>query len=337
MALSGIHLILTYRCTAACEHCFVHGGPANLGVMSDTAISSCVRSAKRMGTVTSLWIEGGEPFLYPREVALVTELGSQLGFSVGALTNAFWAKTPALTLRRLAPLADRGLSILGVSTDQFHRRFVGEDRVENALAAAERLGLKGSKMVTQWDGIMFRGRAAEVLADKIVRSPWHTFDACSRETIASPRRVHVDCHGLVHLCQGLVMEGSARDSSLEDVVRSYDSLSHPIAGLIYEGGPALLTHEAMRMGFEPGEDGYADCCHLCYSVRKYLRRFYPELLGPDEVYGISEPAAARLTPAARERGAQEQGRTAPDDTRSVRARTPEASPVFLTASQGNGD
>jgi len=29
-----------------------------------------------------------------------------------------------------------------------------------------------------------------------------------------------------------------------------------------------------------------DACHLCYRAREFLRPHFPELLGPDEMYGV---------------------------------------------------
>ena len=50
----------------------------------------------------------------------------------------------------------------------------------------------------------------------------------------------------------------------------------------YMGGPA----ELVRRFDLPHNEGYADACHLCYSTRKTLRSRYPNLLGPDQIYGI---------------------------------------------------
>ena len=295
MALNDLHFILTYRCTATCDHCFVYGEPSHSGVMTPWEIDSYIGGAKRLGTITSLWIDGGEPFLYTKEMLIITQLGVEQGFTVGALTNGYWAKSLDIARRKLEPLVESGLTALNVSTGRFHTCYVAETFAHNAIAAAETFNLKVSKTETTGERLMFRGRATERLAHQTYKLPWQMFDRCSHETLNDPRRVHLDRHGFLHLCQGLVMEGSAHEESLPDIVQRYDPLSHPIAGLLHEGGPTLLTHEAMRMGFVPSEEGYADACHLCYSIRKYLRRFYPELLRPDEVYGNSHQDRASHT------------------------------------------
>jgi hypothetical protein len=33
---------------------------------------------------------------------------------------------------------------------------------------------------------------------------------------------------------------------------------------------------------------YADACHLCYEARRSLRERFPEVLLPDQMYGVIE-------------------------------------------------
>ncbi len=34
MKLTGLHLLLTYRCDSECDHCFAWGGPGQEGTMT---------------------------------------------------------------------------------------------------------------------------------------------------------------------------------------------------------------------------------------------------------------------------------------------------------------
>jgi hypothetical protein len=38
----------------------------------------------------------------------------------------------------------------------------------------------------------------------------------------------------------------------------------------------------------PHEDAYADACHFCYEARRALRTRFPEILTPDQMYGVIE-------------------------------------------------
>jgi hypothetical protein len=38
----------------------------------------------------------------------------------------------------------------------------------------------------------------------------------------------------------------------------------------------------------PHSDFYADACHLCYEARITLRERFPQVLKPDQMYGVME-------------------------------------------------
>ena len=128
--------------------------------------------------------------------------------------------------------------------------------------------------------IMFQGRAAVKLVEGVSREPWDTFTRCPYERLDEPGRVHVDCYGYLHLCQGLIM-GNLFERPLVDIVRSYNPQVHPVVGPLLEGGPAALVE---RYGL-PHEATYVDACHLCYTARGMLRGRFPEPLGPGQMYG----------------------------------------------------
>jgi hypothetical protein len=132
-------------------------------------------------------------------------------------------------------------------------------------------------------GVMFRGRAAELLSAGRPRRAWESFTTCPHENLRDPGRVHVDPFGYVHLCQGIAI-GNLFQTPLREICAGFDPDAHPIVGPLLAGGPAGL---AERYGL-PREAGYADACHLCYEMRKALRGRFPEILAPDGMYGEFE-------------------------------------------------
>jgi hypothetical protein len=130
---------------------------------------------------------------------------------------------------------------------------------------------------------MFRGRAATALAARAAQRPWTDFDECPHEDLEDPGRLHVDPLGFVHLCQGLSL-GNALTEGLERICERYDPTSHPVCGPLLDGGPAEL---ARRYGLRPGL-AYADACHLCDESRRALRARFPDVLVPDQMYGVPE-------------------------------------------------
>ncbi len=297
MPLTGLHLLLSYQCNFECDHCFVWGSPGQKGTLTLAQIRDIYRQALELGTVEWIYLEGGEPFLYYPILARAVREAADAGFLVGIVTNGYWAITLEDAAEWLRPLAGF-LNDLTVSTDLFHYDELLSPQARYALMAAEALGIPADLLICQVPegvatrpaqpkgepvesgSIMFRGRAAVKLVDGVDRKPWYTFTECPYERLGDPERVHVDCYGYLHLCQGLTM-GNLFERPLVEVVESYDPQAHPVVGPLLAGGPVALvaryglTHEA----------AYVDACHLCYTAREMLRERFPESLGPGQMYG----------------------------------------------------
>ena len=294
MKLTGLHILLTYQCTYECDHCFVWGSPRQSGVLSLAQIEDALQQAQDAG-VTSIYFEGGEPFLYYGVLVPAVQKASGMGFSVGIVSNAYWATTVPDAIEWLRPLAGH-VSDLTVSSDLFHcERMVGE-RPKNALEAAKALGIptgmisvaqpsEDSKethgQILDQAAVMFRGRAAYVLAPRAEKHPWNTFARCAHEDLLEPGRVHLDPLGNLHICQGIII-GNMFQKRLRQICEEYNPEDHPVCGPLREGGPAALVEE---YGL-PHEAAYADACHLCYEARSSLRSRLPEILGPDQMFGV---------------------------------------------------
>jgi len=277
--LTAIHFLISYGCSAACDHCFLWGSPGRAG-MSARQVEGWLEEIPGLGTVTGACAEGGEAFTrYPVVSHFVRRAGA-LGLSPSALTNAYWVRSRGVGERRMGELAAAGLTRLGVSTDQWHRRHVPERRVELLLEICARMGVEASRMETKLEGVMFRGRAAARLAGAMPAHPPEELTTCPHEKLAAPSRVHLDCYGRLHLCQGL----NVGRGSLREAIAGYHPECHPIVRPLLEGGPYALARLAAQRGFVPAA-GYADGCHLCYRAREFLRPIFPDLLGPDEMYG----------------------------------------------------
>lgn len=296
MRLSGLHILLTYQCIYECEHCFVWGSPNQSGVMTIEQIEQILEQAKEAG-VTSIYFEGGEPFLYYAVLVKGVHKAAKMGFSVGIVSNAYWAVSVADAMEWLQPFAGR-ISDLTVSSDLYHCEKMLGEKPQNAITAAkwmniptgmitigqpDKLESQSQGQITDAAAVMYRGRAAAVLAAFASKFPWEEFRECPHENLREPSRVHIDPAGNLHICQGLVI-GNIFETPLKDICSSYDPDAHPICGLLLEGGPAALVSEYNL----PHEATYADACHLCYEARLALRERFPQWLGPDQMYGVSD-------------------------------------------------
>jgi hypothetical protein len=282
--LTGVHFILTYRCTHQCDHCFVHSGPGAPGTFTLDQVRRTLEEAVRIGTVTRVYFEGGEPFLYYALLLECLREARESGFEVGVVTNAYWAETEEDAEIWLRPLAEIGVADLSVSDDALHHGEVEDSPARRAHRAAERLGIPVGAICLpppqQGEGVRFRGRAADKLAQGLPRRNWREFDECPDEDFADPGRVHVDAYGNVQLCQGILM-GNMWQTPLSEMVRSWNPDARGVAGPLQRGGPAALAAEHGP----PPEPDYVSACHFCYRMREHLLDRFPDELGPGQVYG----------------------------------------------------
>lgn len=297
MKFTSLHLMLTYQCTLECDHCFVWGSPHQNGKMTQETIAAILEQAVEVGTVRSIYFEGGEPFLcYPALVTGVQEASRQ-GFKTGIVSNGYWASSVEVALEKLRPLAGY-LGSLTVSSDPYHWNDKFKDNYLNALRAAQELGIATytieidapeardtdspvGQLPPGVSGVMYRGRAAQKLAERSAVNPWEQFTHCPYENLRDPGRVHLDPLGNIHICQGISM-GNIFESTLKKISAAYDPDQHPVAGPLLRGGPAELC----RAYGLPHAAHYADACHLCYRSRVLLREKLPDVLSPDQAYGL---------------------------------------------------
>jgi MoaA/NifB/PqqE/SkfB family radical SAM enzyme len=302
VTLSGLHILLTYQCTFECDHCFVWGSPWQNGTFSLAQLSLALKQAQELHGLEEIYFEGGEPFLYYPTLVKAVEMAAQMGFRVGIVSNAYWAVTLEDALEWLRPFAGK-LVDLSVSSDTFHYNERDSRQARNAVSAAQMLGIPigvisvapptvkdasqsfgviaTSQEEEEGSAVMYRGRAAVKLVQKATPGPWQSYNHCPHEDLHSPGRVHLDPLGFIHLCQGIVL-GNIFEQSLAEIWQAYQPGAHPILGPLLAGGPALLTER-----YEiPHSTTYADACHLCYETRLALRSAFPNILTPDQMYGI---------------------------------------------------
>jgi MoaA/NifB/PqqE/SkfB family radical SAM enzyme len=296
MRISSLHILLTYQCTYECEHCFVWGSPRQNGTLRLDQVEAILPQARAAG-VESIYFEGGEPFLYYVTLVRAVQLAAGLGFHVGLVSNGYWAVSVADAQEWLKPFVGL-VEDLSLSSDRYHCAEDLSEQVQNAVAAAKWLGLDAAvlSVAQPEDGeaaesrgqlrdesaVMYRGRAAERLAQRAAGRAWASLTACAHEDLRQPDRVHLDPLGNLHLCQGISI-GNLFDAPLKEICERYDAEAHPICGPLLEGGPAALVSEYNL----PHAAEYADACHLCYAARSALRSRFPRELGPDQMYGVT--------------------------------------------------
>lgn len=297
MKLTGLHLLLTYQCNFECDHCFVWGSPWQSGTMTLKDIHEILTQAEDLASIEWIYFEGGEPFLYYPILLQGVRMASQHGFNVGLVSNAYWATNIDDAIEWLKPFREL-IQDLSISGDLYHESENDNLLVNNAYNAAEQLGIPvgvisiaqpettdakptAGQLPVGESTVMYRGRAAEKLVSRSALNPWHEFKECPCEDLREPERVHLDPFGNLYICQGISL-GNVFRTPLTKLCKRYNPDHHRITGPLLSGGPA----ELVRRYKLPHTDDYADACHLCYEARCTLRERFPEILNPDQMYGI---------------------------------------------------
>jgi hypothetical protein len=319
VGLEGIHFLVTYRCTYACDHCFVWGSPDAEDTMTLAQLTSVIDQAAELG-VADVYFEGGEPTLAYPIVLAAAQRARERGLDVGVVSNCYWATSVEDARVWLAPFAELGIADLSLSSYAYFVEDANEEQLRNAVLAARELAIPVSVLevgapadigvpgVCSGDvgEVMCKGRAAVALAPERASRPPETLVTCPFEDFTDPGRAHVGPDGELQVCQGIsagnVFAGgdgpparehlaAPRLDGLRRVLDAYDPRERPVVREIRAGGPWAL---AQATGHTPARSHYADECHLCYEVRAAVRAAgeYPAVLAPGQCYAENEPAGA---------------------------------------------
>ena len=319
----GVAAILcTYRCTIACRHCCFGCAAAHADVRmtTDQAVRH-LRSLHRLGRV--IHIAGGECMMYWDDLKSILSAAQGEGVQPHFIeTNCSFAADDEIVRDRLATLSACGVAGILLSADPYHQAFVPPERFLRARRMArEAFGPQNVWCTDQPDEEvrelaeiardeerlreyvrahppMLVGRAQRELAPLLDEHPlaelpldtgWHTrYRArdCAidfrRETIWE---IHVDPYDNIQTNCGVIL-GDANVTPPAKLMAAGPERANWVVELLARDGPFGLVELAERRhGFVPPETARSKC-DLCYTVRKHLRAFYPDLLGPEEVYGV---------------------------------------------------
>jgi len=278
----------------------LYSSPTAKGTFALSQIREVLDEATKIGTVNMIFFEGGEAFLYYPLMVEGIKMACDKGFATGIVTNGYFATTEEDAEIWLKPLKEMGLANLSISNDPLHYGDEKDNPARHTFSAAQKLGISTGEISIEEPSViqgtdegqnkgepviggstMLRGRAVEKLSEGLPTKNWEDFIECPFEELGSPKRVHLDPYGNVHICQGLSM-GNMWETPLSEIVSGYDGDSHPICGPMIRGGPAQLARELEA----EHEEEYISACHFCYLLRLGLIDKFPQYLAPRQVYGF---------------------------------------------------
>lgn len=155
MRFDKLCLVITDRCSAACDFCGFSCSPEGHQVMDAGFMARMIREAKDMG-MKLVSFSGGEPFLYPELLKEGARLSREAGMKVSIATNGFWGAWEDDKIRQV--LEDIKPDSVGLSTDFFHRKFVPEDAFARAVFACSSMTIRTTVYVSDLRGEYSAGK-----------------------------------------------------------------------------------------------------------------------------------------------------------------------------------
>jgi len=311
-------ILLTYRCNAACAHCYENSGPNNRALMPVEHLRELFREFKKLGfTGRDLHFAGGEPFFDYKHLIACFNVAKEEGMlPLGKLeTNGFWCKSDELARKRMNEIKEFGIDTLLISCDPFHQEFIPIDTVKRAERIGREVFGEGVVKVSPRDFFddpidvmtlseeekteVFRnvleatpmrmiGRAANSLTHLVENYPKEKFAnaRCGRKLLWK-KSIHVDPHGNVFpsVCAGIAI-GNTMKTPLSKIYRDFDIKAHPMIETLVESGPLPLMEEAIQAGYSDKEDGYSSKCNVCHEARGFFCKtgMYRDEAAPKEAY-----------------------------------------------------
>jgi len=310
-----LSFLVSYKCTNECKHCALQASPYQNNItIKLTDIRGYLEDVISDFNIQEVGFFGGEPLL---DLNLIIELIKEVKkfniLKIGLPTNGFWGKNEIIAKEYAKKLKNAGIYRVGFSADAFHQEFIPLDYLKRAIKATYEAGIEWIGLVTHTLGSENENNKYNLKTKKIIETLSKEFKFL--ELITSPVQIKgravnylanyypmtkmpserclllkspmfmIDPYGWVfhQSCQGICI-GNAKKNTLSEILNNYNARKHPIIGkLIVNGGPKNLLDIAIEKGFEP-QEGYADNCHFCFSLRNFLRPFYPNILEPSNLY-----------------------------------------------------
>lgn len=282
----------------------------------DTAMGAW-RSLKSLaGNTAKIHFTGGEPFLYWQHLEQILREAKKQNLGPVDLieTNGFWATDEKIIRERLKTLDELGMVRLKISCDPFHQEYVGIKLVQRlADIGAELLG--ADRVMVRWQKYLdepvemnnltmeqkhqlyvsaigdypcrFTGRAGQKLAGLCGKK---SVDAIALEncksTFLGAKGVHIDPFGNIFsgTCSGIII-GNVNKIPLEDAWQNFHPSGNRLIKTLFNFGSAGLLEKAVGLGYKK-LDGYADKCHLCTDIRRFLfsKGLDKSTVGPGQCY-----------------------------------------------------
>jgi organic radical activating enzyme len=120
--------------------CITYSGPNRTEELSLMDGYHFIDESKKLDLLIS--IAGGEPFLCFEKLKSLITYAHERDLANCVVTNAYWATSERKSHRILKELKDCGLTMMKVSLDDFHQKFIPLESVVNAIRGGKKAGIQ---------------------------------------------------------------------------------------------------------------------------------------------------------------------------------------------------
>lgn len=142
MNYSEIVILLGNRCTAECEMCCLDASINGEKVLNIDLVKKFIISAKDLENIRVINFSGGEAFLYYEDLIELIKCCKSINRYSTVITNGFWAIDSNTTFEKMQALKQAGLGSLGLSYDQFHKKYINIENIKRILRVAKNLDMR---------------------------------------------------------------------------------------------------------------------------------------------------------------------------------------------------
>ncbi len=302
--LKRLELLITFRCTSDCIHCYSTGTGKTYPPYIDKNMAIAVIG--EIGSVydlDSIMTFGGEPLLYPEIVCAIHEKAAAIGINERqVITNGCWTRDKSKARNIAKLLASSGVNHVAISVDAFHQECMPLDMVRYSAEALLEVGITNIKWNPCWlvssdsdnrynsvtrtilteledlsiatgegNVVAPEGRAAINLSEYFERKK--SFPGVSCQDLPYMNRLDdiqsicIEPNGDLPLCKALTI-GNVKDGNIVGLLESYNPYSTPEIKAILDRGVQVFVEDSNKQGIELEESGYYTICDLCCSAGK---------------------------------------------------------------------
>lgn len=309
--ISELDLIMTLNCNSRCMHCyFCTEEKATKPKVMTISDAKKYLSPLKKDFPKRIEIFGGEPFLYFKElegiIKAIRSFNSKTKIYI--ITNGFWGGSYEQVNHILSVLDSLKVKEIILSVDHFHQKHINLTYIKNIIKASKRHNtristnsallpkgfqsefndstrriLKELKQYRDESSIsyhyrfMFIGRAINLISKKKLPKKLNN-QVCTEEcgnSFLNPKGATIYPNGDVALCFYYKI-GNANEKPINEILHDFDINNFKVLKILALEGTDSLLKFAKSKGYQ--EKNYIDKCHLCYDVRNFLKKLYPNQL-----------------------------------------------------------